>query len=84
MAISPNGSLVGVGSGNGTVYLWDLGAGQANANPSTTLHDPGGKNVYYGHRGRRVRLEHEMAGLSQRANSVARDSRTTVTRIWPG
>jgi hypothetical protein len=23
-------------------------------------------------------------GRRQRANSVARDSRTTVTRIWPG
>jgi Dipeptidyl aminopeptidases/acylaminoacyl-peptidases len=35
-------------------------------------------------RAARRRLRDESAGAGQRANSVARDSRTTVMRIWPG
>jgi WD40 repeat protein len=46
VAISPDGSMVAVGSNGGSTYLWDVAGGKPNSNPTTSLHDPGGKNVY--------------------------------------
>ena len=46
VAVSPDGGLVAVGSGGGTIYLWGMTGGHANSNPVTNLHDPAGKNVY--------------------------------------
>jgi WD40 repeat protein/serine/threonine protein kinase len=46
IAISPDGSMVAVGSNGGSTYLWDVAGGKPGSNPTTSLHDPGGKNVY--------------------------------------
>ena len=46
VAISPDGSMVAVGSGGGSTYLWDVAAGQPNPASTSSLHDPGGKSVY--------------------------------------
>jgi len=46
VAISPDGSMVAVGSGGGSTYLWDVAAGQPNPTSTSSLHDPGGRSVY--------------------------------------
>ena len=46
VAISPDGSMVAVGSSGGSTYLWDVAAGQPNPTSTSSLHDPGGKSVY--------------------------------------
>jgi WD40 repeat protein len=46
VAISPDGSMVAVGSSGGSTYLWDVAAGKPNSTSTSSLHDPGGKNVY--------------------------------------
>jgi serine/threonine protein kinase len=46
VAVSPNGSLVAVGGGGGSTYLWGVTGGQANSSPTSNFHDQGGKNVY--------------------------------------
>jgi WD40 repeat protein len=46
VAISPDGSMVAVGSNGGTTYLWNVGGGKANSTSTNSFHDPGGKNVY--------------------------------------
>ena len=46
VAISPDGSMVAVGSSDGSTYLWDVAAGKPNSTSTSSLHDPGGKNVY--------------------------------------
>jgi WD40 repeat protein len=46
VAFSPDGSMVAVGSSGGTTYLWDVAAGKPNSTSTSSLHDPGGKNVY--------------------------------------
>jgi serine/threonine protein kinase len=46
VAISPDGSMVAVGSNGGSTYLWDVSGGKANSASANSFHDPGGKNVY--------------------------------------
>ena len=46
VAVNPDGGLVAVGSNGGSTYLWDVAAGKANPTSTSSLHDPGGKNVY--------------------------------------
>jgi serine/threonine protein kinase len=46
VAISPDGSMVAVGSNGGSTYLWDVSGGKANSASTNSFHDPGGKNVY--------------------------------------
>jgi hypothetical protein len=46
VAISPDGSMVAVGSNGGSTYLWNVAGGKPKPTPTSSLHDPGGKNVY--------------------------------------
>ena len=46
VAISPDGSMVAVGSSDAGTYLWNVAGGKPNSTPTTSFHDPGGKNVY--------------------------------------
>jgi WD40 repeat protein/serine/threonine protein kinase len=46
VAVSPDGSMVAVGSNGGNTYLWNVSGGKPKSTPTSSLHDPGGKNVY--------------------------------------
>jgi serine/threonine protein kinase len=46
VAVSPDGSMVAVGSNGGSTYLWNVAGGKPKSTPTSSLHDPGGKNVY--------------------------------------
>ena len=46
IAISPDGGFVAAGNENGSTYLWDVATGKLSTQPSGTLKDPNGKNVY--------------------------------------
>jgi WD40 repeat protein len=46
VAVSPDGSMVAVGSNGGSTYLWNVAGGTPKSTPTSSLHDPGGKNVY--------------------------------------
>jgi hypothetical protein len=46
VAISPDGSMVAVGSSDAGTYLWNVAGGKPNSTPTTSFHDPGGQKVY--------------------------------------
>jgi serine/threonine protein kinase len=46
VAISPDGGMVAVGSNGGRTYLWNVTAGKPSSAAASSLHDPGGNNVY--------------------------------------
>jgi DNA-binding beta-propeller fold protein YncE len=46
IAVSPDGGFVAAGNENGSTYLWDVATGKLSTQPSGTLKDPSGKNVY--------------------------------------
>jgi WD40 repeat protein/serine/threonine protein kinase len=46
VAVSPDGSMVAVGSNGGSTYLWNVAGGKPKSTSTSSLHDPGGKNVY--------------------------------------
>jgi serine/threonine protein kinase len=46
VAVSPDASMVAVGSNGGSTYLWNVAGGKPKSTSTSSLHDPGGKNVY--------------------------------------
>ncbi len=46
VAFSPDGAFVAAGNSDGDTYLWDVATGRLNTDPSSSLRDPNGKNVY--------------------------------------
>jgi Protein kinase domain/WD domain, G-beta repeat len=46
LAVAPDGAMVAVGSNEGNTYLWDVAAGKPDSTSTSSLHDPGGKNLY--------------------------------------
>ena len=46
VAVSPDGGFVAAGNEDGSTYLWDVAAGHLSTEPSGSLKDPDGKNVY--------------------------------------
>jgi DNA-binding beta-propeller fold protein YncE len=46
IAVSPDGGFVAAGNENGSTYLWDVATGKLSTQPSGSLKDPHGKNVY--------------------------------------
>ena len=46
VAVSPDGSMIAVGSNGGSTYLWNVAGGKPKSTSPSSLHDPGGKNVY--------------------------------------
>jgi len=43
---SPDGGFVAAGNSDGSTYLWAVAAGKLSSTPTSSLHDPNGKNVY--------------------------------------